>query len=187
MPRPKLIAFLRAINVGGHNVTMEALRTLFESLGLKDVETFIASGNVIFTPPATPIGTLQQKIEDRLGRSLGYEVKTFLRTDAEVAAISRHRPFKDADVKSAGAFNVGFLAQPLSAAARKSLMALKTELDDLHLNGRELYWLSRVKQSESKFSNALFERTLKVRATFRGVNTVARLAAKYSLSPADVG
>ena len=46
---PRLIAFLRAINVGGHTVTMMKLRKEFEALGLQDVETFIASGNVIFT------------------------------------------------------------------------------------------------------------------------------------------
>ena len=46
---PRFFAFLRAINVGGHNVTMEKLRGLFEASGFKDVETFIASGNVIFT------------------------------------------------------------------------------------------------------------------------------------------
>ena len=49
---PRLIAFLRAINVGGHNVTMEKLRKQFEALGCEEVETFIASGNVIFTSPS---------------------------------------------------------------------------------------------------------------------------------------
>ena len=44
----RLVAFLRAINVGGHNVKMDRLRELFEALGLSNVETFIASGNVIF-------------------------------------------------------------------------------------------------------------------------------------------
>ena len=72
---PRLIAFLRAINVGGHNVTMAELRGLFESLSLKEVETFIASGNVIFSSPSGDIRALQRKIEKQLLRSLGYEVK----------------------------------------------------------------------------------------------------------------
>ena len=41
----RYIAFLRAINVGGHTVKMDQLRALFEELGLSNVETFIASGN----------------------------------------------------------------------------------------------------------------------------------------------
>ena len=46
---PRYIAFLRAINVGGHNtVKMDFLRQLFESLGFSNVETFIASGNIVF-------------------------------------------------------------------------------------------------------------------------------------------
>ncbi|HXW01123.1 MAG TPA: DUF1697 domain-containing protein, partial [Anaerolineae bacterium] len=45
---PKYIAFLRAINVGGHTVKMDYLRRLFEEMGFSKVETFIASGNVIF-------------------------------------------------------------------------------------------------------------------------------------------
>jgi uncharacterized protein (DUF1697 family) len=44
----RYVALLRAINVGDHNVKMAHLRTLFDSLGVSNVETFIASGNVIF-------------------------------------------------------------------------------------------------------------------------------------------
>ena len=61
-------------------------------------------------------------------------------------------------------------------------MAFKTDIDDFHTNGREVYWLCRTGQSESTFNNASMERTLKIRATFRGINTVARLAAKYGPS-----
>jgi uncharacterized protein (DUF1697 family) len=61
-------------------------------------------------------------------------------------------------------------------------MALQTEIDDFHIHGREVYWLCRKKQSESRFSNALFEKRLKFPATFRGMNTVRKLAARYSCS-----
>ncbi len=59
-------------------------------------------------------------------------------------------------------------------------MALKSDIDDFRVNGREVYWLCKLKQSDSKFSNMLFEKRLNVRVTFRGINTVARLAAKYA-------
>ena len=175
----RLIAFLRAINVGGHVVTMEELRGHFAALSLQGVETFIASGNVIFTKPATGMQHLPQLIEERLRASLGYEVKTFIRSEAEVAAIASYQPFPKPQVQRAKAFTVGFLAAPVEASATRILMALKTEIDSFHVHGREVYWLCKRKQSESTFSNALFERTLKVRATFRGMSTVTRLAAKY--------
>ena len=58
-------------------------------------------------------------------------------------------------------------------------MALKTEIDDFHVHGREVYWLCKTKQSDSKFSNTRFEKILKARATWRNMNTVVRLTAKY--------
>lgn len=176
---PRLIAFLRAINVGGHTVTMAQLRREFEALGLKDVETFIASGNVVFTSRSTDLAALEKKIEARLGASLGYEVATFVRTCAEVAAVAGCKPFPEAQIKTAAAFSVGFLAAPLDAAARRTLMAFRTDVDDFHTNGREVYWLCQTRQSDSTFSNVSMERALKTRATFRGINTVARLAAKH--------
>jgi uncharacterized protein (DUF1697 family) len=185
MPRPigqRLIAFLRAINVGGHTVTMAALRREFEALGLTDVETFIASGNVIFSSRSKDLAALEKKIEARLRASLGYEVATFVRTGAEVAAIARYPAFSAARLEQAGAFCVGFLSAPLDAAASRALMAFKTDVDDFHSSGREVYWLCQTRQSESTFSNVSMERALKIRATFRGINTVARLAAKHGPS-----
>ncbi len=91
---PRFVAFLRAVNVGGRVVKMGELRTLFESLGLRSVETFIASGNVIFESNGRSVPSLERRIEDHLRKALGYEVKTFVRTDAEVAAIAKYKPFR---------------------------------------------------------------------------------------------
>ena len=177
---PRFIAFLRAINVGGHNVTMSELRGAFETLGLKEVETFIASGNVIFASRAKDTRSLQQKIENQLLRSLGYEVKAFLRTIPEVAAIARYKPFDESRLSSAAALNVAFLADPLGAEAEKSVISFRTAVDDFHVHGREVYWLCKMRQSDSKFSNTRFEKVLQARATWRNINTVVRLAAKYA-------
>ncbi len=176
---PRYIAFLRAINVGGHTVKMDALRTLFTSLGFSGVETFIASGNVVFHAPSKAAAGIEKTIEGCLHKALGYEVLAFLRTDAEVASIARFRAFHDSELKAAGALNVGFLKAPLKPTAVKVLATLKTDIDDFHVEGRELFWLCRKKQSDSTFSNAVFQKALGLPATFRGMNTVERLAAKY--------
>ena len=181
---PKTIAFLRAINVGGHNVKMEQLRALFEQLGFDAVETFIASGNVVFETDAAPDAALEADIEAHLKAALGYEVATFLRTDAEVAAVAAYAPRPDVAMARVAAFNVGFLATPLTADEIAILTAFNNEIDDFHSHGREVYWLCRTKQSDSKFNNNAFERALRRRATFRGRNTVLRLAAKYPPSSA---
>jgi uncharacterized protein (DUF1697 family) len=178
----RYIAFLRAVNVGGHVVKMEKLRKLFTELGFSKVETFIASGNVIFESRSVKASDLEGKIEKRLESELGYPVATFLRTDAELAAIHAYKPFDEAILKTAQALNIGFLANPLSPSGYDALMGLKTAIDAFHVHGREVYWLCRKKQSESTFTNVRFERVAKTQATFRGANTIARLAAKYGIA-----
>ena len=179
---PRFIAFLRAINVGGHTVKMDHLRELFESLGFSNVETFIASGNVVFETRSRNAQAIEKKIEQRLREALGYEVATFIRTDAELADIANYQPFQESDLQAAVALNIAFLTARLDDQSKQKLMALRTEIDDFQVHEREIYWLCRKKQSESTFSNALFEKALGRRATFRGANTVKKMAAKYSLS-----
>ena len=173
------VAFLRAINVGGHNVKMDALRKLFESLGYTDVQTFIASGNVIFETDAKNAHILETQIEKKLKASLGYNVSTFIRTGPELSAILKHKPFSVRQLDSARALNVAFIAEPLGDAANDKLMARKTDIDDFHVNGREIYWLCGRKQSESTFSNVVLEKTIGKPSTLRGLNTVRQLADKY--------
>jgi uncharacterized protein (DUF1697 family) len=175
----RYFAFLRAINVGGHTVKMDALRELFEAMGFSGVETFIASGNVVFEAGSADARELETRIEGKLGEALGFEVATFVRTEAELAAIASYEPFSPAKLDAAQALNVAFLAKPLDGKAEEVLMALRTEIDDFHAHGREVYWLCLKKQSESTFSNAVFERTLGRRATFRGIRTVRKMAVKY--------
>lgn len=178
---PRYFAFLRAINVGGHTVKMEALRQHFESLGFTGVETFIASGNVIFETAARNPPALEKKIAAGLHKALGYEVATFIRTEAELARLAAHQPFRPAALDTAVALNIAFLTQPPDASATRRLMTLRTEIDDLALHGREVYWLCRKKQSESTFSNVVLEKALGQAATLRGINTVNKLAAKYGV------
>ena len=183
MPRPigqRLIAFLRAINVGGHTVAMARLRKEFEAMGFTDVETFIASGNVIFTSRAGSPAALAKKIEARLHATLGFEVATFVRTAAEVAAVAGYQPFTA--IEDGATIYVGFVERALDAAAARAVMSFKTEVDDFRVKGREVYWLRRTRQSESPFKYVSLEKKLKIRATFRGMNTVARLVAKHGPS-----
>ena len=179
---PRYIAFLRAINVGGHTVKMDRLREIFESLGFANVETFIASGNVVFETAAQDMVTLETMIAAGLQVALGYQVATFLRTPAELARIAAHQAFPQSQLDAAQALNIAFLAAPLDAEAVRKLMALKTAIDDFATHEREIYWLCLTKQSESTFSNAVLEKTLGRQSTLRGANTVQKMAAKYAAS-----
>jgi uncharacterized protein (DUF1697 family) len=176
---PRYITFLRAINVGGHNVKMAQLRTLFEQLEFSNVETFIASGNVIFDAPATKV-QLEQQIERHLQAALGYAVATFIRSPAELAAVAAYQPFTaDELAAEGGSLYVAFLKAAPDRAAVQKLLTFRTEVDDFHVHEREVYWLSRARMSDSTFSGALLEKTLGIPATMRNVTTVRKLAAKY--------
>ncbi len=171
-------AFLRAINVGGHVVKMKELASLFREAGLVNVSTFIASGNVIFESTGADMRDLERKIEERLFSALGYEVVTFIRSEAEIAEIARRRPFPEPDLSAAPTLVVGFLKAPPPEASRKLLLQLTSDIDAFAVVGREIFWLSRKRQSESKFSGAVFEKKLGMKVTFRGFPTVVNLTRR---------
>jgi uncharacterized protein (DUF1697 family) len=175
----RYIAFLRAINVGGRTVKMDELRTLFEALDLDNVETFIASGNVIFES-TEDAATLERRIDDHLHASLGYQAEAFLRSTAELAEIAVCQPFPESEYTENGAkLHIGFLSSPPSDDARKALMALRSPKDDFHVNGRELYWLIRGKMTDSMLKGPELGKALGAATTLRNANTVRRLVAKY--------
>jgi uncharacterized protein (DUF1697 family) len=176
---PKYVAFLRSINVGGHLVKMELLRELFIGLKFANVETFIASGNVIFETKSAPDDRLEKKIEKHLEEALGYEVGTFVRSIEEVGAISEYPAFSKEAMKLARAVHVGMMRKNLSAEESEQAKTFAGDADDFHVEGRELYWLCRIPTNESKFPKK-FEKIVKSGITYRNINTMTRLAAKYS-------
>ena len=177
---PKYVAFLRAINVGGHIVKMDQLRSMFEALAFTNVETFIASGNVIFDSNTRNTASLERKIEKHLQKELGYAVVTFVRVIADLPEIIRYEPFDKSELEAEGnTLYIGFLAEEPSIAAAEKLRACATEVDLFQVSGREVYWLLRTKFSDSKYSGAKLEKTLGMPTTLRNSNTIKRIAAKY--------
>ena len=177
----RYVAFLRAVNVGGHVVKMDQLRTLFEAMTFKRVETFIASGNVLFDARSDDAAALEQRIEKHLEKALGYEVLTFVRSPAEIVAAAMYEPFGDpAVLPPAHAIYVGFLKTNPSDEAQRKLLGYRTKIDDLHVREREIYWRCVKSLRESLVTGALLEKTLGP-ATMRNVTTVRKLAAKVSM------
>jgi len=173
----RYVALLRALNVGGHTVTMARLRELFEQAGFSGVETVIASGNVIFGTSARGGAPLERRIERHLREALGYAVATFIRTPDELARVVRARPFEPSAVAEPGTrVFVAFLGSELSTRSRKDALALRTETDDLVVEGREIHWLCRVPANEASVSGAVLEKTLGVPVTVRNITTVRKLA-----------
>ncbi|MGI8628215.1 MAG: DUF1697 domain-containing protein [Geodermatophilaceae bacterium] len=170
----RLIAFLRAINVGGHNVKMEHLRSLISRYGMSAVETFIASGNVILDGGRRTPANVETLLETRLEADLGFPVGTFVRTDGQVADIVAAQPFSVA----LGRYYVTFLKTAPSAEATAVLLDLRSEAEDFAVVGREVHWLVR-EGFESRLTGSQAEWAAFGPGTTRNVTTVRRLAAKY--------
>ena len=178
---PKYVAFLRAINVGGHTVKMDQLRSLFSAMGFANVETFIASGNVIFDSPSRTPAALEKSIEKHLYQALGYKVATFVRSVTQLAQILQYQPFPPAELGTEGnALHIGFLANSPGEKEQTNLTSCVTKVEDFHFYGREVFWLYRRKLGEADFPGARLEKTLGMPVTLRNVNTVRRIVEKYS-------
>lgn len=174
----KYSAFLRGINVGGHRlIKMDYLRQLFTEVGLQKVETYIQSGNVFFESEEKDEQTLVAVIEKHLHNSLGYEVPTFLRTPAQMASVLENYPFATIDDHPNVKIYVAFLATPPPSELAKTLMALSTEWEFMHVHNREVYILLKPFDGKSIFSNNLLEKKLKMLATTRNWATVNKMSS----------
>src|SRR5215469_3228589 len=176
----RFIAFLRAINAGrGRTVKMQFLRGVFQSLSFSKVATFIASGNVMFETPTKKTKTLERKIEKALHEALGYEVRTFIRGEAELVKIANYRPFPQSKVDTNWHCNIIFLADSLTPALKRNVKALRTNTDTFEIRGREIYWLRRRKRSGVFFSTVPLEKILGRAFTVRGADTIKRIVSKW--------
>lgn len=170
------VAFLRAINVGGRQAPKAQLVAAFEAAGCEDVTTFRASGNVLFSTPAAK--PPRERIEQALGRELGYEVVAILRTEAQVRAVARQEPFPpEAVAASAGKLQVGFMAEGPSAARREALEALRSEEDRIAVKGSEVFWLPSGGMMESPIGKGAIEKAGGP-MTMRTMGTVELIAEK---------
>lgn len=175
------VAFLRAINVGGHTVKMARLAGLFEEMGFGGVATFIASGNVLFDATARDPRTLERRIERALETSLGYEVRTFVRTIGEVHDVAaRLAPLAERGAGAGDRLYVAFLKAPLGAAVLSALRAVQGDADDFALCGRELFWTVRGTFSDSSFSGARLEKVIGAPVTVRSSSSLQKLVGRHA-------
>jgi len=181
-PSSRFVALLRAINVGGHVVKMEVLRKHFTRLGFGNVETFIASGNVLFDAPGAKPLDLEKQIAMELERQLGYPVATFVRSSAEMTAVVSHEPFAPSAFDfTKHSLYIGFLGAKPKPETVRNVIALKTPVDEFHMHGKELYWGCRAARwTDSAVSGGALERAIGTPMTMRNVTTVRKLAAKLS-------
>lgn len=176
------VAFLGGLNVGGHRVKMDQLRTRFEALGFTSVSTFLASGNVIFAADADNVDDIERQIEKDLAAGLGYDVPGFVRSAEEVRAIAAYAPFAEEVLNaSAGKLQVSLLRDAPDEKVHEQVLRLATDADRLAIMQRELLWLPSGRMSDSELDLVAIFKLLGP-ATMRTMNTIVRIANRYLLA-----
>ena len=166
------ISMLRGINVSGQKkIAMAELKKLYESLGFKNVQTYIQSGNVIFECPDTDASKLASRIEKKIKRSFGFDVPVLIRTKDEFRKLIENTPFS----KSADWLYVSFLSSVPANSPIGEINKMKDRLEEFSMSGMEIYLFCPGGYGKTKLSNSLFERKLKVAATTRNWRTVNAL------------
>ncbi len=160
------VALLRGINLmGGTTLRMADLRAIAEELGLKDVRTFIASGNLLFTSKASE-PAVKSKLEAAIKAHMSRDVGVMVRTADEMAAVTKANPFADEPGNRVVAI---FLDDPPPKDALDS--AKKLEDERMALGKREIYVHYPRGQGQSKLAIPAA-----AKGTARNMNTVAKLA-----------
>jgi uncharacterized protein (DUF1697 family) len=136
---PIYVAMLRGINVGGHNIKMDQLRTSLEELGLQKVQTYIQSGNVVFKTATISPTALSKKIENKILSQFGLSVSVICRTADEMENTIKSNPFVNQPGIDHEKFHVAFLSQAPTPAALKKLAGLTLAPDQSRCLGREVY------------------------------------------------
>ena len=166
--------FLRGVTPTGKNrVPMADLRAALAKAGLRDVRTYIQSGNVIARSQLDPTA-IQSLVHDVIFRRIGADLAVMARTHPQIGKILADNPFSP-DAASRTYFTL--LASPPAAPLVDELRRIDFSPDRVQLIGDTLYTLYATKHSDSKFNNNFFERKLKTAGTTRNFNTLSRLRA----------
>ncbi len=170
------VALLRGINVGGNNlIKMTDLKVCFERLGLVDVTTYIASGNVLFTSSETNRATLTRRIEEALSTRFAYPSSVVLRSEKELRSIIELAPAWCGRQPATYRYDVAFLKEPLSASEAMASMKLREGVDRAHAGRGVIYFSRLTRQAAQSHLSRLASMPVYQRMTLRNWNTTTKL------------
>ncbi len=171
-----VISLLRGVNVVGNNkIKMEALRALYSSMGLRDAQTYIQSGNVVFRARTRSASGLSQRIGDAIETGFGFRPSVMIRTIEELRDVVARNPFAKRSGLDPSKLLVFFLTQLPSRAACDQALAICVGPEEVRISQRELYIYFPTGQGQSKLSMGRVEKALATSATGRNWNTVTKL------------
>jgi uncharacterized protein (DUF1697 family) len=171
------VALLRGINVGGNNIIkMRDLKACFEGIGLTGVETYIQSGNVVFSSKAAPRAKLTKRIETALGDAFGYAAPVVLVSAEEMATLIAKAPSGFGENPDRYRYDVVFVKPPLTSSAAIEQVPARSGVDTVHAGERALYFQRLVSKASQSYLSKIVGSPIYKSVTIRNWNTTSKLA-----------
>ncbi len=170
------IGLLRAVNLAGRNlVEMKTLRDLLTRLGMRDVQTLLQSGNVVFRSDSTDASEVERTLEAACATQFTFETDIFVRTASEWRTVIAQNPFPDDASRDPGHLVVLCLKSAPTPAHVAALQDAIAGREVVRAIGRHAYVTYPDGIGRSKVTNVFIEKKLGARCTARNWNTVTRL------------
>jgi uncharacterized protein (DUF1697 family) len=154
---------------------MKDLKTLLEGLGLRDIITYLNSGNAIFSSPLDAV-ELAHLLEDQLRQAFGQEIPTLVKTSAEMIAIAEEIPAHWTNGEGEQTY-VAYLFSDVDEPGLVSELPIRREFLNIFYTPGAVVWnIKRKDYNRSHITRIATHRSYS-RMTTRNVNTARRLAA----------
>lgn len=171
----RYLALLRGINVGGHRkVKMVELKALFEDLGCQEVQTYLQSGNVVFTASGKP-ESLATTIQKSIHSKWEFDVSVLVFSSEAFQELADSNPLLGRDNIDTSFLHITFLFEALSKPILESKIPTSENEEAIFRTGR-YYLYCPNGYGKTKIGNPYFERTLKMATTTRNWKTVTALS-----------
>lgn len=171
------LAILRGINVGGKNkIKMSDLVEKLQALNLKELKTYIQSGNVVFKHPSVPANKLADQISHLIKKEFGFDVPVIVLPLTEIQEIISKNPYVQDHTKDEKSLHVTFLDESPDLANIEKLDGYSDSPNEFAIARNAVYLFCPNGYSKTKLTNQFFERKLHVTATTRNWQTTLKLA-----------
>jgi uncharacterized protein (DUF1697 family) len=181
MSKQRYVALLRGINVGGNNlIKMAELKQSFLAMGFTDVETYIASGNVIFSAKPGERGKLVKSIEAGLERAFGYASRVVVVSGDELARVVAEAPAGFGKEPKKYRYDVLFVKPPLVAREALALVPVKQGVDVAVAGEHALYFRRLISKATQSRLSRIVALSIYRDITIRNFNTTTKLLEKVN-------
>jgi len=175
----RYIAFLRGINVGGHHkIPMADLRNALGKLGLKNVETILNSGNVIFDSSTDCSESLEKMISKKLEKRFGFTVPTIIRKSEMIYQLINDSPFQDVKITKDIRLYVSFLKKNIQSDLKLPWISSDNSLKIIGKRDKTILSILDISVSKTPHAMKIIEKFFGTDTTTRNWKTIERIVKK---------